>query len=216
MKKRPILHELHISDDPDAWRAVGFTVDDATCRIGTTTLQFLDDGAGAGIVAWSFIDVGQCDMDGIECRASTAPIGSPTTHPNGSVLVDHVVITTPNMDRTGRAFASVGLDLRRVRDIPASTPPRSQAFYRAGEVVLEVVGPTVEAGSGHAALWGLVTVVSDIDAVSETLGQNVGHPKDAVQPHRRIATVARSAGLSVPLAFISPDPRYHRSANSGL
>jgi hypothetical protein len=35
----------------------------------------------------------------------------------------------------------------------------------------------------------------------------VGEPRPAVQPGRRIATVAREAGLSTRVAFIDPVPR---------
>jgi hypothetical protein len=45
------------------------------------------------------------------------------------------------------------------------------------------------------------------DATVERLGTPMGAPKDAVQPGRRIATLHdRELGLSVALAFMSPDP----------
>jgi hypothetical protein len=34
----------------------------------------------------------------------------------------------------------------------------------------------------------------------------IGEIRDAVQPGRRIATVPREAGLSFPLAFMTPHP----------
>jgi len=37
----------------------------------------------------------------------------------------------------------------------------------------------------------------------EMLGAHAGEPRAAVQPGRRIATVRRSAGLTVPLALMS-------------
>jgi hypothetical protein len=36
------------------------------------------------------------------------------------------------------------------------------------------------------------------------LGDRVGEIRDAVQPGRRIATLRRSAGLSVPVALMTP------------
>jgi hypothetical protein len=38
-------------------------------------------------------------------------------------------------------------------------------------------------------------------------GSLLGGVKDAVQPGRRIATLRREARLSVPVAFMSPDPQ---------
>ena len=84
------------------------------------------------------------DLDGVEHRSTDGPtpddIAAGSDHPNGSALVDHVVVATPDMGRTEEEFGRVGLDLRRVREVPGTAPQRLQAFYRTGEVVLEVVG----------------------------------------------------------------------------
>jgi hypothetical protein len=62
----------------------------------------------------------------------------------------------------------------------------------------------VEADGRAPRLWGLVVVVADLDAAAEALGDRLGAVKDAVQPGRRIATVRREAGLSTPLALMTP------------
>jgi hypothetical protein len=209
---RPVLHELLVADDPAVWRSVGFDIDEGVCQIGSTTIRFVDDdiasgGGASGIVGWSFVGVDAQHIDGIRCAPTDGAIGLACTHPNTSVLIDHVVVMTPNLARTNEALSSVGLDLRRVRDVPGTEPLRQQAFYRSGEVVIEVVGTAEPTGTHPASLWGLVTVVSDIDAAAAHLGDRLATPKDAVQPGRRIATVRREAGLSVPLAFITPHPR---------
>ena len=49
-------------------------------------------------------------------------------------------------------------------------------------------------------------VVSDLDALAERLGDDLGTPRDAVQSGRRIATLRESAGLGVPVAFMTPAP----------
>ena len=210
---RPTLHELFIADDADAWKAIGFDTRSEAAQVGTTTLRFLSDPSAKGIVAWSFVGVEADDLDGVEHRSTDGPtpddIAAGSDHPNGSALVDHVVVATPDMGRTEEEFGRVGLDLRRVREVPGTAPQRLQAFYRTGEVVLEVVGTAEPTGDGPSSLWGIVTVVRDIDAVADQLGDLLSTPKDAVQPGRRIATVRKEAGLSVPLAFITPDPRYH-------
>ncbi len=212
---RPVLADLFVADDSRAWRDIGFDVEADCCRIGTTTIRFVDPGEGSGIVAWSFRDIDAPSLDGIVTRA---PVEAEAVadarragHPNTSALIDHVVVMTPDMARTNRAFEAAGLECRRVRDVPGTDPVRQQGFYRSGEVVLEVVGPADPTGDADASLWGLVTVIENLDEAALALGDRLGSPKEAVQPGRRIATVRRSAGLAVPLAFITPDPRYHAS-----
>jgi len=205
---RPILHELYLADDPTAWSEAGFDVADNRCQIGTTTLRFV--AGERAVVGWSFVDVAECDLDGIACFATDGVFGPNGDHANTSTLVDHVVVMTPDMSRTNEALAEIGLDLRRVRDVPGTDPARQQAFYRSGEVVIEVVGTAEASGEGPSSLWGLVTVVSDIEVAAEHLGDLLSEPKIAVQPGRRIATIRKEAGLGVPVALITPDPRYHR------
>lgn len=69
-----------------------------------------------------------------------------------------------------------------------------------GPCLLELGGPA----PGDARLWGLTLAVEDLDAAAALLGDRLGHVKDAVQPGRRIATVRREAGLSVPVALMTP------------
>jgi hypothetical protein len=47
-------------------------------------------------------------------------------------------------------------------------------------------------------------VTSDLDALAARLGDKLGPIRDAVQPGRRIATLRREAGSSVPIAFMTP------------
>ena len=54
-----------------------------------------------------------------------------------------------------------------------------------------------------ARLWGITLVASDLTAVAAEL-EHVGAPRDAVQPGRRIAVVAREAGLGVRVALMTP------------
>ena len=114
------------------------------------------------------------------------------------MAIDHVVVMTPDLDRTLGALEAAGFDLRRVRE----AGEMRQAFYRMGEPVLEVVGPTEP--DGPARFWGLVFVVEDIDRAAALLGPALGRVKDAVQPGQRIATVRESAALGLPVALISP------------
>jgi len=209
----PSLLSLTIADDPGRWAALGFDIEDArSCTIGTTRIEFSHTGEATGMEGWTLAGADGGDLDGLPTRwhAEAPEPPPPPLHPNGAIRIDHVVVFTPNLDRTIAALAEAGMDLRRTREAGTPERPVRQAFYRLGEVILEVVGDvTVEGGADVPAwFWGLVAVVPDVDALPQRLGPDlVGTPKDAVQPGRRIATVRREAGLAVPLAFLTPDPR---------
>lgn len=81
-----------------------------------------------------------------------------------------------------------------------------QAFFRLGEIVLEVVGPREPAGEGAPRFFGLAWTVRDLDETAASLAERLHPPKDAVQPGRRIATLDKAAGSSVAMAFMSPPP----------
>jgi hypothetical protein len=104
-----------------------------------------------------------------------------------------------------------GFDFRRLRE--GATPGGSvrQAFFRMGEVILEVVQapegtkPAADPG-GPARLWGISFLVRDLDVTAAALGDLLGAPRDAVQAGRRIATLRREAGLGPAVAFMTPGP----------
>jgi hypothetical protein len=81
-----------------------------------------------------------------------------------------------------------------------------QAFFKLGEVILELVGPKEPSGDGALRFYGLAWTVRDLDATAAFLGDRLKPAKDAVQPGRRIATLASTAGSTVPHAFMSPEP----------
>ncbi len=116
---------------------------------------------------------------------------------------------TPDLDRTVEELESQGFDLRRRREGPTPGGSTRQAFFRAGEPILEVVqapeGTSVARDpDGPARLWGLAFVAPDLDATAAALGELLGSPRDAVQPGRRIATMRAEAGLGPAVAFMSP------------
>ena len=211
---RPHLTSLTIAGEPGPWSALGFRiVDGRRCTVGTTVIDFTEPDGATGLVGWELAGDGGGDLDGLPTRwVPAADAAMPTArpvHPNGALRIDHVVVFTPHLDRTTTALATAGLDLRRMRDAGTQERPLRQAFYRLGEVILEVVGDVADQGpDAPARFWGLVAVVPDVDALPLMLGEaRVGTPKAAVQPGRRIATVRREAGLSVPFAFLTPDPK---------
>jgi hypothetical protein len=134
-------------------------------------------------------------------------VPSPVTHENGAELIDHLVIMSPNVDRTIAALNDVGLDTLRTRHVDPEQYgfEARQTFFRLGEVVLELIGPNEPQGDGPAAFFGLAYTVTDIDALPALYGEHLGRVKDAVQPGRRITTLRhKELGLSVATAFMSP------------
>jgi hypothetical protein len=193
----PAIAELQIADDPAAWAAAGFEVVDGRSRVSRVTLRLAGPGPRRGIVDWTLAD---------------APANeTAAAHPNGAVRIDHVVMLTPDLDRTVAELEADGFDLRRTRDAPTPGGSTRQAFFRAGEPILEVVlapdGSSVARDpAGPARLWGLAFTVEDIDTTARALGDLLGTPREAVQPGRRIATLRAEAGIGTAVAFMSPGP----------
>lgn len=206
------IDELLVADPPQAWRDAGFSVDGEVARVGSVRIRLLGPAAGRGITGWSLRGVadGVPDLlDGLPTTRSDAPPAEPDNHPNGALWVDHVVVASPDLDRTISVFEGTGLEVRRVRDFDLGGTPMRQVFFRLGEVVLELVGTPEPSGDGPATFWGITHTVADLDATAALLGKRTGRIKDAVQPGRRITTLRhRELGMGVATAFITrPPPR---------
>ena len=211
MSHPPTVDELFIAAAPDSWRAAGFTVDGDVCEVGTVRLRLEGNGARRGITRWSLRDAGSLELDGLETAGSTAPPAAGPSHPNGTVAIDHLVVISPDLDRTSAVLQGAGFDLRRVREGDTPGGSRRQAFFRMGELILEVVqapeGTKIAADpGGPARLWGISFLVDDLEATAAALGELLGEPRDAVQPGRLIATAASAAGLGPAIAFMTPGP----------
>ena len=118
---------------------------------------------------------------------------------------------TPDLDRTIANLRAAGLELRRVREEPTPGGAPRQAFFRLGEVILEVVqapeGMRIASDqSGPARLWGISFLVEDLARTAVALGDLLGEPRAAVQPGREIATLGKHAGLGPAIAFMTPGP----------
>jgi hypothetical protein len=221
------LVEIEVGDDAVDWASLGFAVDDAVATVGTVRLRFAgsDDERGRGIVGWTLRGGGAPtgDVDGLPTAyavagsddsagslSHAAPSGAAladgaagedaTRHPNGVAQIDHIVVMTPDIERTTAALATVGLEPRRTREAGGG---RVQRFFRLGEVLLEVVGPARHAGDAPATFWGLAFTVTDIDATVAHLAGRIGDARAAVQQGRRIATVRTGDEVSVPIAVMS-------------
>ena len=202
---------MTIADEPGAWSAAGFEVDGGICQLGSVRLHLAGGDAGKGLVAWSLRDVAGTDLDGLRTTVSDRPpAGDPITHPNGVTAIDHVVAITPALERTTASLQRAGLDLRRLREEPTPAGAPRQAFFRLGEVILEVIQEPEEAvakagGTDRPAFfWGVALIAPDLEATVARLGERVGEVRAAVQPGRRIATLRRSAGLGLPVALMTP------------
>ena len=227
------LISLTVADDPGTWAAMGFTVADATVRIGSLDLVLtgadvvaasdVADVVKRGITGWTFASADKCpsEIDGI--AVTQAPPGVDRevsvalTHPNGVCAIDHLVVSTPNLDRTIAAFEQAGLECRRERERTYDDNPRNtmrQAFFWLGDVskpseriLCEVVGPKVPdptKSNRPSSFFGLALTSEDIDFTATAMGDLLKPPVTAVQAGRRIATVRSSAGSSVPIAIMSP------------
>jgi hypothetical protein len=199
----PDLVALTVADDPETWRRVGFTVDDdGNCRIGPVEVRLRPDGSG---VRWTLALDGPADViDGVPTETGTATGASPGEHANGAVAIDHVVVMTPDIDRTAAAFEGAGFEVTGRREGEAYGRPSKQVFFRLGDIVLDVAGPPAPEGDGPAQVFGLAVTVEDLAAAGALLGENLGEPKDATQPGRQVASVRSKAGLKTPVAFMSP------------
>jgi len=206
----PTLDALTVTGPAEAWRGCGFEVGDGSCVVGETRIRLTPADGAKGLVSWSLREIEAGDLDGLATsRSDRPPPSERVAHPNGVTALDHVVAISSDLDRTVAALRRAGLDLRRVREEPTPAGAPRQAFFRLGEPILEVVQAPPEAiertgGDRPAFFWGLAFVAPDLEATVASLGDRAGGIRDAVQPGRRIATLRRSAGLSLPVALITP------------
>jgi hypothetical protein len=178
-----VLIALDVAGEPDAWRAAGFTVDDDGA-IRTGALRIHSGVGDKGIADW---------------HLGAASDTTPATHANTTIALDHLVVFSGDPSATTERYAALGLEPRRVREVGNGT---TQTFFRAGEPIIELVGPIPDVATER--LWGLAFTASDLDVCAALLGDALGRIKDAVQPGRRIATLRhKDVGLTVPIAFMS-------------
>jgi catechol 2,3-dioxygenase-like lactoylglutathione lyase family enzyme len=197
-----------VAADVDAWRGAGFSVDlDGTAVVGAVRLRFRAPvGAVTGVVGWGLAAVETSppsDVEGLPTFAASVPdTVPPDHHALGVVRVDHVVVLTPDLERTTATVeAGLGVALRRRREGPSGSGAHvQQAFFRLGEVILELV-----AGPPHEPVrfWGLAFETRSLDDAFALVGpEHLRAPKPAVQPGRRIASFRSGAGLGVPVALM--------------
>lgn len=228
------IAEITLADDPERWESLGFSVSDAAVELGAVRVALTGRDSGRGILGWTLRGATNVQLDGLPTVAGeTSPprTNDPLSaeaderqqpvkpavlhpdsaaHPNGVTAIDHVVAMSPNLDRSVAALQAAGLDLRRIREQPTPAGAPRQAFFRLGEVILELVQEPAEVVStrrdgadGPARFWGLALLSDDLNRTVVRLGEHSGEIRPAVQPGRQIATLRRSAGLAVPVALMS-------------
>jgi hypothetical protein len=198
---RPELVALEIADPPERWEALGFSVSpDGVIELGGVQLKLGADGEG--IVSWTLRGIAATQaVDGLPTRVIDQSVGlvgegARIGHPNGATELDHMVILTSDFDRTADAVAAAGMPLRRL----AERNGARQGFRRLGPGIMEVV----QAREGPTRFWGLVVIVSDLDALAQRFGDLLREIRPAVQPGRRIAPLRSEAGLGPAVAFMDP------------
>ena len=207
------MAELVVDDDPAAWERLGFALAGDDCRIGTVPLRFAPTDARRGIAGWVLRDIRSAALDGLPTSVASpnrdGEPGPPPAHANGALAIDHLVVFSPDFERSLAAFETAGLPLRRVTEIGVKHAPVRRGFFRLGEVILELVDQRGEDldPAGPAVFWGMVVSVADLDGLHAGLGERASPIRGAVQPGRRIAPLRREAGLSLPVAFMTPEPR---------
>jgi hypothetical protein len=199
-ERRVELAGLRIADPPKAWLALGFAADGERMHLGGVDIEL--GAGGEGIVSWTLRNgPAGGGIDGLLTVVANGEVaGSSGDHPNGAAGIDHMVVTTPEFERTAAALSAAGMALRRVRDAGRFR----QGFRRLGPAILELV-EVPAAPPGPARFWGLVVIVENLAALAERLGSQLGEVRPAVQPGRHIAPLAQSARLGPKVAFMDPE-----------
>src|SRR5439155_17112854 len=132
----PELVALDVAADPDAWRALGFTIDEeGVCAVDGVAIRL---GSAAGkISGWAVAGVeGGVVLDGLPAVPAPPPADT-GSHANGTAALDHVVVMSPDPARTTEALRVHGIEPRRQRHTDQYGPPFTQTFFRLGRPILE-------------------------------------------------------------------------------
>lgn len=208
----PKVEWLSVVGEPDTWRSLGLSVTDQGLipLIGTSIRVVAPRAVGsvnvaeqAAIVGWAFSGVAETsDVDGLSTVVVEPMAPLSAAHPLGASGLDHVVVSTHDLERTSAAISSAtGCELKRIRELGTMR----QGFHRIGRggLIVELV-ERPDLPEGPAEFWGLVLIVDDLDVACDLIGPDrISSPKDAVQPGRRIATIRADVGLGLPIALMT-------------
>jgi len=204
---------LDVADDASTWASCGFRIEEGSLvRLGEVTIRLVgrQQGRGAtkGIVGWSFQGLpsgaSTASVDGIPCTPPPTAAASPESvaHPNGATHVDHIVLRSPEADRTIQRLAEVGI--HPIREQSTVRQNVRQVIFRPSTAIIELV-QTKNTAKAPPHIWGLTLVTGDVDQTHAFLDKTTKAPWPAVQPGRRMTVVDHKAhGMSVAMAFMSP------------
>ena len=207
----PELVQMTAGDSADVWRDLGFAVEAHRCRVGSVDILF-DPSIGKGIRRWGLAGGRDAPplVEGLPTEWLDGP-GEATLlpHPNGVTQIDHLVVLSPDVDRTIATLGALGFEVRRERLTDTYGTPMRQVFFRMGEVILELIGGQGATGEGGVRVFGIAFTTDDLDKTAAYLGDRLHPAKPAVQPGRRIATLDKGAGSTVAIAIMSAlaDPK---------
>lgn len=200
----PLLASLTVGDDPAGWRDAGFSVDDdGECRIGSVRVLLRPGQGHKGIQSWALEDAGSEPIDGLPTAEAEVAPPVVVEHPNGATEIDHLVVMTPDVDRSVAALRERGFDPLRTRESDTYGTALTQVFFRMGQVILELVGPKEPVADGPARFFGIAITVADLDTTAALLEERLGRVKEAVQPGRRIVTLRKRDDMKTAVAFMS-------------
>ncbi|MEX1177116.1 MAG: hypothetical protein WEB09_01520 [Nitriliruptor sp.] len=199
------LTGLVVGDDPAAWTAMGMPVVGDRATVDGVTIRLVGADGPRGVLGWELDPPVDHALDGLAAADATGhpadADGVPTGRRDAVVALDHVVVATPDVERTTAAVNALGIEPRRTVDAARGDDGVRYRFWSLGTCLLELIGPTEPAGDGPATFGGLAFTAPDLRA----FGDVASHPRPAIQPGREIVTVrTRELDVSVPVAILSP------------
>jgi hypothetical protein len=207
----PRLTGVVVGDEPAAWQALGFPVVGDRFTVGGVTVRLAGADGARGILGWELDPPAGAAVDGLapaEVHGVPAPAADPTAVPSGRgyavAALDHLVVATPDLERTTAALGGLDLRPRRTVDAARGDVGVRYRFFLLGTCVLELVGPAEPTdGDQPARFGGVAFTAPDLGAFPAVTGP----PRDAVQPNRSIVTLdTRTHDVSVPVAVLTPRP----------
>jgi len=132
------LLSLTVADAHEVWERLGFSVEDGRARVGLIDLVLAGSGdGGRGVTGWTLATgaTSPSTLDGLATTWSRRVDAAPAApvHPNGVQRIDHLVVMTPDVERTVAAFERLGMEVRRRREGEAYGRPMRQAFFWLGD-----------------------------------------------------------------------------------
>jgi hypothetical protein len=205
------LTGLVVGDDPAAWAALGLPVAGDRCTVGGVAIHLVGSDGPRGLLGWELDPPLDAEVDGLPnatggaADSDAATATASTGRGYAVAAVDHLVVATPDLERTTSALTAVLGGARRTVDAARGDAGTRYRFWVLGTCVLEVIGPVSASASGDdpARFVGLAFTAPDLEVFADVSSD----PRPAVQPGRTIATFrTREHDVSVPLAVLTPRP----------